>query len=170
MDELAVPDVPQEQVTRAFPILEQLDEQTRKVEALCTAAQLVLESGGETYRVEETVLRMAKGLGLEDVNVVAFPTSIFVETQGLTYIEAMASGLCVVAAKDPCLNGVIEDGVSGVLCGDSDDELLEALLRAFSDEGLPIAKHAPASALPFGREAFARKAEACYLKAISGEA
>ena len=60
----------------------QMDEQTRRVELLCHAAQLVLESGGETYRVEETVRRMAKGLGMEEINVVAFPTSIFVETQG----------------------------------------------------------------------------------------
>lgn len=29
------------------------------------------------------------------------------ETQGLTYIEAMASGLCVAAMYDPCLDGVI---------------------------------------------------------------
>ena len=65
----------------------QLDEQTRKVEALCSAAQLVLENGGETYRVEETVLRMAAGLGIADINVVAFPTSIFVETQGRTCVR-----------------------------------------------------------------------------------
>lgn len=45
---------------------------------LCKAAYIVLENGGETFRVEETVRRMAQGLGLEDVNVVAFATSIFV--------------------------------------------------------------------------------------------
>ena len=65
----------------------QLDDQTRRVEALCNAAQLVLENGGETYRVEETVLRMAEGLGMTDINVVAFPTSIFVETQGRTCVR-----------------------------------------------------------------------------------
>ena len=89
-DELAVPEAAQEEVERAYPVLEQLDEQTRKVEALCTAAQLVLESGGETYRVEETVLRMAKGLGMDDVNVVAFPTSIFVETQGRACVRRIS--------------------------------------------------------------------------------
>lgn len=92
------------------------------------------------------------------------------ETQGLTYVEAMASGLCVCAAKDPCLNGVIEDGVSGVLCEDGDDALLLALLRAFSDEGARIAKAAPTHAEPFGARAFAQKIEACYLKAITEEA
>lgn len=53
-------------------------EQCEDIELLCLAARLVLESGGETYRVEETVRRMADGLGLTGVNVVAFPTSLFV--------------------------------------------------------------------------------------------
>lgn len=35
------------------------------------------------------------------------------ETQGLTYIEAMASGLPVVARKDPCLYDILEQGRNG---------------------------------------------------------
>jgi len=35
------------------------------------------------------------------------------ETQGLTYIEALASGLPVVAKADPCLEGVVENNVNG---------------------------------------------------------
>ncbi len=49
-----------------------------EIRLVCHAAQMVLENGGETYRVEETALRMAKGFGLQEVNVVAFPTSLFV--------------------------------------------------------------------------------------------
>jgi len=49
-----------------------------EIRLICQAAQMVLENGGETYRVEETALRMAKGFGLKDVNIVAFPTSLFV--------------------------------------------------------------------------------------------
>ncbi len=54
----------------------------RELGVLCLAARLILESGGETYRVEETVLRMAAGMGIADVNVTAFTTSIFVEVDG----------------------------------------------------------------------------------------
>lgn len=54
----------------------------REISLLCLAARLILENGGETYRVEETVLRMASGFGLENVSVAAFPTSIFVEVGG----------------------------------------------------------------------------------------
>lgn len=57
-------------------------EKIDKLDLICMAAQLVLENGGEVYRVEETALRMAKGIGLDDVNIVAFPTSLFVEAGG----------------------------------------------------------------------------------------
>lgn len=60
---------------------------TQKIRLICQAAQLVLENGGETYRVEETAMRMASGLGLEDVNVVAFPTSVFVSVEGLSRVR-----------------------------------------------------------------------------------
>ena len=58
------------------------ETERRQIRLVCQAAQLVLEKGGEVYRVEETALRMAKGFGLEDVNIVAFPTSLFVDAGG----------------------------------------------------------------------------------------
>ena len=52
---------------------------SRKTDIICQAAQIVLENGGETYRVEETAQRMAKGLGMDYLSIAAFPTSIFIE-------------------------------------------------------------------------------------------
>ena len=40
------------------------------------------------------------------------------ETQGLTYIEALASGLPVVAKSDRCLDGVIKAGINGYMYDD----------------------------------------------------
>lgn len=37
------------------------------------------------------------------------------ETQGMTYTEALASGLPVVAMADPCLDGVLRHGANGFL-------------------------------------------------------
>ena len=79
----------------------------------------------------------------------------------------MASGLCVCAVNDDCLNGVIQDGVSGILTGDEDEALLAGLLRAFSDEGRTIAAHAAQYAKPFGTETFAERVEKCYETAIA---
>lgn len=163
-----------EQVMRVFPrLLEQLPDvrfvlvgEGPQVTELKAQAKELGVAGAVTFAGPKHWEEIDRYYAMGDV----FVSTSHSETQGLTYIEAMASGMCVCAAKDPCLDGVIEDGESGVLCGDSDDELLEALLRAFSGEGRRIAKNAPACAQPFGREAFARKVEACYLKAISGEA
>ena len=66
------------------------DDWARDIRLVCTAAQLVLENGGEVYRVEETAMRMAKGLGLSDVSVAAFPTSIFVDACGRTRIRRIS--------------------------------------------------------------------------------
>ena len=60
------------------------------IEVLCTAARLMLENGSETYRVEETVLRMAKGLGIERANIAAFPTSIMIEVQGCARVRRIS--------------------------------------------------------------------------------
>ncbi len=65
--------------------LDQIEKQ--KIRLICMAAQMVLENGGETYRVEETAMRMAAGLRMSDVNVVAFPTSIFVNVDGRSRIR-----------------------------------------------------------------------------------
>lgn len=35
------------------------------------------------------------------------------ETQGLTYLEALAGGIPAVCRKDPCLEGVIQNGING---------------------------------------------------------
>ena len=43
----------------------------------------------------------------------AFISASQSETQGLTYIEAMAAGLPLLCRYDPCLDGVIKSGVNG---------------------------------------------------------
>lgn len=89
------------------------------------------------------------------------------ETQGLTYIEAAASGLCVCAVDDPCLLGVFRDGVSAVLSGDSDEQLLESLMLSFSPVGGRIRRNAVEAARPYSTEQFAQRVESCYMTALS---
>jgi len=55
-----------------------------------------------------------------------FVSSSQSETQGLTYIEALASGLPVVAKVDKCLKGVIEDNINGYLF-DEKEQFIESL-------------------------------------------
>ncbi len=48
------------------------------IRALCMAGRVILENGGETYRAEDTVLRMAGALKLREVDVFAIPSGIFI--------------------------------------------------------------------------------------------
>lgn len=46
------------------------------LDAVCLAARIMLECGGETYRAEETVEHMCKGFGIRNVDVLALPTGL----------------------------------------------------------------------------------------------
>ena len=55
------------------------------------------------------------------------------ETQGLTYVEAMASGQAVLCKKDPCLSDLIADGVDGFQYT-TKNEFSELLAKLFESE------------------------------------
>jgi 1,2-diacylglycerol 3-alpha-glucosyltransferase len=57
------------------------------------------------------------------------------ETQGLTYVEALASGLPALCKKDPCLDGVIIDGTDGYQF-DGFDDFSSHLQQLVTDDGL----------------------------------
>ncbi len=94
------------------------------------------------------------------------------ETQGLTYIEALASGLPALCRKDACLDGVIEEGVNGWQF-ESSEEFLAHLREFLTDEELRASMRAAASdhiQKTFSAERFARRAAAVYAAAVSGNA
>ena len=67
-----------------------MDTEKQKLNLLCDAAQLLLENGSETYRVEETAQRMAKGLNIEYVNIAALPTTVFLEADGRACVRRIS--------------------------------------------------------------------------------
>ena len=159
-----------EQVMRVFPRLLEVHPDVRFV---------IVGEGPQ----REMLAQMAHSLGVSEHVTLTGPKpwekidryyamgDVFVsasrsETQGLTYVEAMASGLCVCAVYDTCLDGVITDGVSGILTDDTDESLLSGLIRAFSAEGANIARKAARYAQPFSTETFASRVEECYELAI----
>lgn len=48
------------------------------MKALCLAGRIILENGGETYRAEDTVLHMAHALHLNEADVFAVPSGLFI--------------------------------------------------------------------------------------------
>ena len=159
-----------EKILRVFP------ELLRR----CPDVQLVIIGEGP---LKQTLQEQAEAMGIrESVSIVGakpweeidryyaigdvFVSASHSETQGLTYIEAAASGLCVCAVNDPCLLGVFEDGVSAVLSGETDEQLLESLVLSFSPVGTRIRRNAVTAAEPYSTEQFAKRVEACYQAAI----
>ena len=55
-----------------------IDEQRACMEPLQMAGQLIMENGGETFRVEETITRMGRAFGLCDVECFAVPSGVFI--------------------------------------------------------------------------------------------
>lgn len=88
------------------------------------------------------------------------------ETQGLTYIEALASGVPVVAWQDACLEGVVVPGENGLLC-QSLPELADGIERAVSPDGQIMRQQASASVQGFSKAAFAGKMVKAYRQVLS---
>lgn len=89
------------------------------------------------------------------------------ETQGLTYIEAMASGLPLVCRKDPCLYGVLEEYGNGFTY-ENLEEMQQGISHVLENETW---KHTAAArskriAEQYSTEEFGKNVMNCYYEAI----
>ena len=119
----------------------QTDEQ--KLNIVGAAAQLLLENGSETYRVEETAQRMAKGFGMEQVNIAAFPTSVFLEADGRAYVRRI-SRRSTNSRRIAMVNEISREVEHGKLSAEQAERALE---RARSTPGFSQRVLIPAYAL-----------------------
>ena len=78
------------------------------------------------------------------------------ETQGMTYLEALASGLAVLCRADECLEDLIEDGYNGFQYH-TKEEFLQYLSLLSSDHTLcdKLSSQAKASVIRYDRLTFA---------------
>ncbi|MCL1917532.1 MAG: glycosyltransferase [Peptococcaceae bacterium] len=120
-------------------------------------AQWVTFAGEQPYRTIGTYYHLG------DVFINASRT----ETQGLTYLEAMAAGIPVLARADRCLDNVIVNGASGVTFEDM-SELPEQLEKMLYDDAWRerILKGADAVVSDFSARTFAKRVESVYRDAM----
>lgn len=96
-----------------------------------------------------------------------FATASTSETQGLTYLEAMAAQVPVAAKKDQSVEGIITHGETGWLFDDDDD--LPGLLRHAlenREEARRVARRGCESIAHLSAERFAQNVEALYLRML----
>lgn len=91
------------------------------------------------------------------------------ETQGMTFIEAMAAGLPLMARKDEVLEKLIDEDQSGWYFADEED--LAGLIHRFaemSDEKMQqMAECCLAKVVPYSADIFGQKVEAVYKHVVS---
>ena len=143
---------------------------------------LIVGDGPDRPRLEQT----AAALGLTSPDVVfagmvapeqvadwyqlgdLFVSASTSETQGLTYIEALAAGVPALCRADPCLAGVIRSGENGWQYRDEAEfqaRLSDFLARPQHRERL--SRGARASAEEFSAKRFAERVEAIYEEQIA---
>ena len=90
------------------------------------------------------------------------------ETQGLTYYEAMAAGLPVIARKDDAVNSLFEDGVNARLFPD-ESELPNIVSEILSDPQVAArySNNAENTVSSYSAETFADRVEEAYQNAIA---
>ena len=161
-----------------------LDELLRFRAAMGDQAVTLLLVGDGPYRAQ--LEREAADLGLRAPQVVfagmvppqqvaewyqlgdLFVSASSSETQGLTYVEALAAGVPALCRADPCLSGVIRDGENGWQFRDFSDFMSKLeTFRAHPELRRALSEQAAASARDYSAEEFARRVEGIYLAQIA---
>ena len=92
------------------------------------------------------------------------------ETQGLTYMEAMVSGLPLLCHEDECLIDVIQNGTNGFVYEDKNDFIEKLTVLADDKEKrLFMGEKARKTIIDdFSEKAFVRSCERLYAKTVAG--
>ena len=96
-----------------------------------------------------------------------FVSASVTETQGLTFAEAMAAQLPVIAQEDESIAGLIRNDYNGLLFHNQ-EELVEALVKVLSNEIFrkTLASNALYSVQPLSADTFGLNAETFYLEIL----
>jgi 1,2-diacylglycerol 3-alpha-glucosyltransferase len=101
-----------------------------------------------------------------------FASASVSETQGLTYVEALASGLPVLCRSDECLDGVVLDGLNGWQYENEQDyfEKLDFFMGSEETRKTMTEDAAKLARQTFSSAAFAEKVERVYFDVLCGTA
>ena len=89
------------------------------------------------------------------------------ETQGLTYVEAMANGLPLVCREDKCLENIIDQGENGYTYT-TEEEYVKYLFKILNDRDLQkkMSAYSQRKSMNFRKERFVESVEELYFNVI----
>ncbi|MGM9941872.1 MAG: glycosyltransferase [Bulleidia sp.] len=98
----------------------------------------------------------------------AFISASLTETQGMTFIEALASGLPLFARRDEVLENLLYDNRTGWYFTDEDDlcEKLKQFMELTDDTLAAMKQTCIDTVQPYSSDVFGKRVEAVYLKTI----
>ena len=98
-----------------------------------------------------------------------FVSSSQSETQGITYLEALSSGLPVICRKDPCVEGIVKRNENGFQY-ETYEEFRDEILKIAGDTAWRnfLSAGAVRTGLEFGAGQFGEKVCAVYAAALAG--
>lgn len=159
------------ELLRAFPKYKEYRHNFRFIIVGAGPELQPLQKLSEELQLEDTVIfageqpwdQIALYYQLGDVFVSASQS----ETQGLTYFEAMAAGLPVVAKKDPCLDDILIDGHNGYAF-ETQEELLDGLDKVlYTETDRDFGANSEKMMVAYSTEEFGKNIEKVYDKVIA---
>ena len=89
------------------------------------------------------------------------------ETQGLTYVEALAASLPIIVRYDDVFDAFVEDGKNGIFFN-KNEELVKHLIHIRQNPEIlsTLSKNAEISTKPYAKEVYAKSCETLYLDLI----
>lgn len=130
-----------------------------------------LEKRVNSYKMGNSVIFTGM-INPKDINLYYKMSDVFVsasqsETQGLTYVEAMANGLPQVCKYDDCLDGLLESGYNGFYF-ENKEEFIENVEKLLDDEELSkeMSINAQNTSKRYSKETFGKSVAKVYEEAI----
>ncbi|MBQ0066236.1 MAG: RecX family transcriptional regulator [Firmicutes bacterium] len=98
-----------------------------------------------------------------------FASASTTETQGMTYIEALATGLCVFGRRDPVLDELVFEDQTGYYFDDAKElsQKLDYFFKKSPEERISMREACIEKTSPYKTSTFAHKAHAVYQQALS---
>jgi len=123
------------------PILQRLNVKKVHVHKVIDPLHTFVEPKDTTFEIEYSTWYEKKEDILKDIEKAAYYVAPrFFEGIGMSFLEAMAMGRCVIAPNNPTMNEYIKDGITGILYDNPQREIVDFNLEEIQNNTINYIK------------------------------